>query len=159
MATPPILSYEGLGLNQGSDWLFRDMDLHIGPQDRLALIGRNGAGKTTMLRLINDEIESDKGRRTVIPGTNIVMLQRNMRLRPLPTRLILTWIAPQKRQVAAKDAAPQYAAHWLKNRICCCSTNLQTISTLRLLTGLKAGLSAIRALSLLYRMTGRFWRA
>ncbi len=77
MATPPILSYEGLGLNQGSDWLFRDMDLHIGPQDRLALIGRNGAGKTTMLRLINDEIESDKGRRTVIPGTNIVMLQQD----------------------------------------------------------------------------------
>lgn len=77
MATPPILSYEGLGLNQGSSWLFRDMDLHIGPQDRLALIGRNGAGKTTMLRLINDEIESDKGRRTVIPGTNIVMLQQD----------------------------------------------------------------------------------
>lgn len=77
MATPPILSYEGLGLNQGSSWLFRDMDLHIGPQDRLALIGRNGAGKTTMLRLINDEIEADKGRRTVIPGTNIVMLQQD----------------------------------------------------------------------------------
>ena len=77
MATPPILSYEQLGLNQGTSWLFRDIDLHIGPQDRLALIGRNGAGKTTMLRLINDDIEADKGRRTVMPGTNIVMLDQN----------------------------------------------------------------------------------
>ncbi len=77
MATPPILSYEQLGLNQGTSWLFRDIDLHIGPQDRLALIGRNGAGKTTMLRLINDDIEADKGRRTVLPGTNIVMLDQN----------------------------------------------------------------------------------
>lgn len=77
MAAPPIFSYEGLGLNQGSNWLFHDIDLHIGPQDRLAMIGRNGAGKTTMLRLISNEIESDKGRRTVIPGTNIVMLQQD----------------------------------------------------------------------------------
>ena len=43
----PILSYEDLGLIQGEGWLFRDLDLYIGARDRLALIGRNGAGKTT----------------------------------------------------------------------------------------------------------------
>lgn len=51
MSTPPVLSYEDLGLVQGTGWLFRDINLHIAPRDRLALIGRNGAGKTTMLRL------------------------------------------------------------------------------------------------------------
>ena len=49
MAAAPILSWEELGLIQGSGWLFRELDLFIGPRDRLALIGRNGAGKTTML--------------------------------------------------------------------------------------------------------------
>jgi uncharacterized protein YggE len=42
MAEAPILSWEGLGLQQGGRWLFRDLDLHIGPRDRLALIGRTG---------------------------------------------------------------------------------------------------------------------
>ncbi|MFM5955133.1 MAG: ABC-F family ATP-binding cassette domain-containing protein [Novosphingobium sp.] len=77
MAAAPILSWEELGLQQGSGWLFRDMDLSIAPRDRLALIGRNGAGKTTMLRLIAGEIEADKGKRSVQPGTKIVMLEQD----------------------------------------------------------------------------------
>ncbi|MFM5924679.1 MAG: ABC-F family ATP-binding cassette domain-containing protein [Novosphingobium sp.] len=77
MAAAPILSWEELGLQQGSGWLFRDMVLSIAPRDRLALIGRNGAGKTTMLRLIAGEIEADKGKRSVQPGTKIVMLEQD----------------------------------------------------------------------------------
>ncbi len=77
MATAPILSWEGLGLIQGSGWLFKELDLHIGPRDRLALIGRNGAGKTTLLRLIGNQIEADKGKRSVQPGTRIVMLEQD----------------------------------------------------------------------------------
>ena len=77
MSQPPILSYEGLGLNQGTGWLFRDIDVHIGPRDRLALIGRNGAGKTTLLRLIAGRIEGDKGVRSIQPGTHIVYLEQD----------------------------------------------------------------------------------
>ena len=77
MATPPILSWEDLGLIQGSGWLFSGLDLHIGQRDRLALIGRNGAGKTTLLRLIEGRLEADKGRRTMQPGTKIVLLEQD----------------------------------------------------------------------------------
>jgi ATP-binding cassette subfamily F protein uup len=73
----PILSYEGLGLVQGEGWLFRDLDLHIGARDRLALIGRNGAGKTTLLKCIADLIETDEGRRTIVPGTRVVLLEQD----------------------------------------------------------------------------------
>jgi ATP-binding cassette subfamily F protein uup len=73
----PILSYEGLGLIQGSGWLFRGLDLHIGQRDRLALIGRNGAGKSTLLRLIAGTLEGDEGRRTVVPGTRVVLLEQD----------------------------------------------------------------------------------
>ncbi len=82
MAAAPILSWEGLGLIQGSGWLFRDLDLAIAPRDRLALIGRNGAGKSTLLRLIAgtvdaDGIEADRGTRAVQPGTRIVTLEQD----------------------------------------------------------------------------------
>ena len=77
MAVAPILSWEGLGLIQGSGWLFRDLDINIAPRDRLALIGRNGAGKTTLLKLIGGEIEGDKGTRSIQPGTRVVMLEQD----------------------------------------------------------------------------------
>ncbi|MEY4671722.1 MAG: hypothetical protein RLZZ415_1601 [Pseudomonadota bacterium] len=77
MAAAPILSWEALSLQQGSGWLFRDLDLHIGPRDRLALIGRNGAGKTTLLRLISGAIEADKGKRSIQPGIKIVTLEQD----------------------------------------------------------------------------------
>ncbi len=76
----PVLSYEGLGLVQGSGWLFRGLDLHIGARDRLALIGRNGAGKTTLLRLIAGQIDCDEGRRVIVPGTRVVMLEQEPRM-------------------------------------------------------------------------------
>ncbi|MFM9977407.1 MAG: ABC-F family ATP-binding cassette domain-containing protein [Sphingomonadaceae bacterium] len=73
----PVLAYENLGLNQGTGWLFRGLNLFVTPRDRLALIGRNGAGKTTLLRLLSGQIEADEGRRTIVPGTRIVMLDQD----------------------------------------------------------------------------------
>src|SRR5437764_4128756 len=73
----PILSYEDLGLIQGEGWLFRELDLYIGERDRLALIGRNGAGKTTLLKCLADLIDPDEGKRTIVPGTNIVLLEQD----------------------------------------------------------------------------------
>jgi ATP-binding cassette subfamily F protein uup len=77
MALAPILSWEGLGLNQGSGWLFKDLDINVGPRDRLALIGRNGAGKTTLLKLLAGTIDADKGTRSVQPGTRVVTLEQD----------------------------------------------------------------------------------
>jgi ABC transport system ATP-binding/permease protein len=72
----PVLSYEGLSLVQGSGWLFQDLNIYVGPRDRLALIGRNGAGKTTLLKLLGNQIDCDKGKRVIVPGTNVVMLEQ-----------------------------------------------------------------------------------
>lgn len=82
MAQPPILSWENLGLQQGGRWLFGgpdqdNIDLHIGPRDRLALIGRNGVGKSTLFRLIDNRLDADQGQRKVKPGTRIVMLEQD----------------------------------------------------------------------------------
>ncbi|MCW1986225.1 UNVERIFIED_ORG: ATP-binding cassette subfamily F protein uup [Sphingomonas sp. R1F5B] len=73
----PILSWEGLGLHQGTGWLFQDLDIQIAPRDRLALIGRNGAGKSTLLKLIAGTIDADKGKRSVQPGARVVTLEQD----------------------------------------------------------------------------------
>ena len=76
----PILSYEGLGLIQGEGWLFRGLDLYVGERDRLALIGRNGAGKTTLLKCLAGLIDPDEGKRTIVPGTQVVLLEQDPRM-------------------------------------------------------------------------------
>ena len=94
----PILAYENLGLVQGSGWLFRDLDIHIGTRDRLALIGRNGAGKTTLLKLIGGRIEADEGRRTIVPGTRVILLEQDPQV---------TGFATLEDFVMAGDDAPE----------------------------------------------------
>ncbi len=57
--------------------MFRELDIHVGTRDRLALIGRNGAGKTTLLKLIAGRIDADEGRRTIVPGTRVILLEQD----------------------------------------------------------------------------------
>jgi ATP-binding cassette subfamily F protein uup len=100
----PILSYEGLGLVQGSGWLFQDLDIYIGARDRLALIGRNGAGKTTLLKLLANRIDADKGKRTIVPGTHVVMLEQEPDLSAFDTLMDFATSgadAPAEHDVAA----------------------------------------------------------
>src|SRR5436853_2882421 len=99
----PILAYENLGLVQGSGWLFRGLDLFVGARDRLALIGRNGAGKTTLLKCLADLVETDEGRRTIQPGTKVVLLEQDP---PVTDFATLREFA-----LAAPDAPDAPAAH------------------------------------------------
>ncbi|MEP7130049.1 MAG: ATP-binding cassette domain-containing protein [Sphingomicrobium sp.] len=73
----PTLSYEDLGLIQGEGWLFRGLDIYVGTRDRLALIGRNGVGKTTLLKCLAGLIDTDEGKRTIVPGTHVVLLEQD----------------------------------------------------------------------------------
>ncbi|MGQ3101923.1 MAG: ABC-F family ATP-binding cassette domain-containing protein [Sphingopyxis solisilvae] len=100
----PILSYEGLGLVQGSGWLFQDLDIYVGERDRLALIGRNGAGKTTLLKLLAGQIDPDKGKRVIVPGTHVVMLEQEpdfSRFETLMDFAVAAPNAPEEFEVAA----------------------------------------------------------
>src|SRR5678815_5261544 len=76
----PVLSYEDLALIQGELWLFRNLATYVGERDRLALIGRNGAGKTTLLKCLAGLIDPDKGRRIIVPGTKVVLLEQDPKM-------------------------------------------------------------------------------
>lgn len=64
-----VLAVEGLAKSYGSNELFKDVDFSIYRGERVALIGNNGTGKTTILKIINDMVNADAGQITL--GTNV----------------------------------------------------------------------------------------
>jgi ATP-binding cassette subfamily F protein uup len=99
----PILSYEGLGLIQGEGWLFRGLDIYIGARDRLALIGRNGIGKTTLLKCLAGLIDTDEGKRIIVPGTHVVLLEQDPVMAGFET--LGDWVVGGKDGPEAHEAA------------------------------------------------------
>lgn len=64
-----VLSVENLSKSFGNLHLFEDINFEIKRGEHVALIGDNGTGKTTILKIINDVIDADYG--TVKLGTNV----------------------------------------------------------------------------------------
>ena len=56
-----MLSLDHISLQFGGRVLFEDLSCMIGPHDRIGLVGSNGTGKTTLLRVITGLIQSDTG--------------------------------------------------------------------------------------------------
>ena len=56
-----MLSISNLDYFIGERVLFESAQLHIKPKEKIGLIGLNGTGKTTLLRIINGEITPDSG--------------------------------------------------------------------------------------------------
>lgn len=56
-----VLITMGLTKGYGERVLFRDLDLHVRAGDRIALIGDNGTGKSTLLRCLTGEEKPDAG--------------------------------------------------------------------------------------------------
>jgi ATPase subunit of ABC transporter with duplicated ATPase domains len=53
----------------GNQNLFDEVDIHVQFQDRMAIVGDNGTGKSTLIKMILGEIEADKGE--VRRGSNV----------------------------------------------------------------------------------------
>ncbi|MGD0043202.1 MAG: ATP-binding cassette domain-containing protein, partial [Isosphaeraceae bacterium] len=70
-----LLSLRGVSLAFGGPRLLDQVDLQIEPGERLCLLGRNGEGKSTLLRLIRGEIEPDEG---------TIIRQQGLRITRLP---------------------------------------------------------------------------
>lgn len=56
-----MLSINNLSYFLGDRALYNNASLHIKPKDKIGLIGLNGTGKSTLLRLINNEFQPDEG--------------------------------------------------------------------------------------------------
>ena len=64
-----VLRARNIGYSYGSEQVIRDFSIKIVRGDRIGLIGNNGVGKTTLLRLLLGELEPQTG--TIKRGTNL----------------------------------------------------------------------------------------
>jgi ATP-binding cassette subfamily F protein 3 len=64
-----VLIVRGLAKSFPGNPLFSDIDFEIRRGERVALIGNNGTGKTTMLKILNSQLQSDAGSFQL--GTNV----------------------------------------------------------------------------------------
>lgn len=56
-----MLNIHDLSVSFNGDYLFENVTFRLGAGDRIGLVGKNGAGKSTMLRILSGEQEPDSG--------------------------------------------------------------------------------------------------
>jgi ATP-binding cassette subfamily F protein uup len=74
---PPLLFLKDIRLSFGSTPLLAGAELSIAPFERLCLVGRNGSGKSTVLKIAAGMIEPDAGTRFVQPSVTIRYLPQS----------------------------------------------------------------------------------
>ena len=72
-----MISTSGITLSYGQRVLFKDVNVKFLPGNCYGLIGANGAGKSTFLKILSGEIEADYGDVSVQPGQRIAVLKQN----------------------------------------------------------------------------------
>lgn len=73
---PPRLTLQNIHLTFGGNPILTGAEMSIFEEDRICLVGRNGCGKSTFLKIAAGLIEMDDGERFVQPGTTIQYLEQ-----------------------------------------------------------------------------------
>ena len=71
-----ILSASGIGVHFGAKEVLRDISFSVAERDRVGIIGVNGVGKTTLLKVISDDIDPDSGTVALGKGVSVGMLHQ-----------------------------------------------------------------------------------
>jgi ATP-binding cassette subfamily F protein uup len=74
----PLLRLDSASLNYGTLILLDSVDFRISRGDKIGLLGRNGAGKTSLFKMLAGEISPESGERWMRPGTRIAWLQQTL---------------------------------------------------------------------------------
>jgi ATPase subunit of ABC transporter with duplicated ATPase domains len=87
----------------GRDSLFFDVSFTVGPGERAVLVGVNGIGKSTILRILSGELQADEGE-FALGGTVLTMAQDAGMAAPDATlREMLIEVAPPELRTAGRE--------------------------------------------------------
>lgn len=73
-----MISINNLSFHFGSRALYEDANLHIKPKDKIGLIGLNGTGKSTLLRVLVGEYKPDSGSIQMSRETSLGFLNQDL---------------------------------------------------------------------------------
>jgi ATP-binding cassette subfamily F protein 3 len=72
-----LISLGGVGVDFGATEIFRDISFTIAPGDRWAVVGRNGTGKTTLVKLLTGALAPTRGSVARMPGVRIALMDQH----------------------------------------------------------------------------------
>lgn len=72
-----MITVQNVGLRYGDRKLFEDVNIKFTPGNCYGLIGANGAGKSTFLKILSGEIEPQAGNVSMTPGERMAVLKQN----------------------------------------------------------------------------------
>ena len=91
------LSASEVTLSFGTDVILKDVSFSVNDGDRVGIIGVNGAGKTSLFKIITEKYRADSGAIYIQKGHTVGMLEQNPNLSALPgdiSCLVLSAIPP-----------------------------------------------------------------
>ena len=74
----PLVSVKDLRIGYRGPPLLDGVSCQIEPGERIGLLGRNGSGKTTFMRILSGHVEPDGGQVTFMPGTKFSLLPQDV---------------------------------------------------------------------------------
>lgn len=72
-----MISTSNISLRYGKRVLFEDVNIKFTPGNCYGLIGANGAGKSTFLKILSGEIDPTSGQVNITPGERMAVLKQN----------------------------------------------------------------------------------
>ncbi|HAY28706.1 MAG TPA: ATP-binding cassette domain-containing protein [Candidatus Accumulibacter phosphatis] len=73
-----MITLRNLGLRRGSKVLFDNASVTISPGERVGLVGRNGAGKSSLFALLDGTLHEDSGELLLPPGWRLAQVAQEM---------------------------------------------------------------------------------
>jgi ATP-binding cassette subfamily F protein uup len=98
----PLIALDHVSIAFGHLPLLDDVSLQIDHRERVAIIGRNGTGKSTLLQIISGEVPPDSGTVWTQPALNIARLVQDVPL--TATRPVFDVVAEGLHGLAGHDA-------------------------------------------------------
>lgn len=81
----PIFYIKGGNLSFADNVILSDIELFISPGDRVCLVGKNGCGKSSLMKVIQGDYELDEGGTFQEPGIHVGYLKQDMKSLPSGT--------------------------------------------------------------------------
>jgi len=101
---PPLIALKDARLAFGTTTLFSGLSLTLAAGERACLVGRNGTGKSTLLKVIAGLQDLDGGERFLQPGTRVAYLPQDPRFDA--DDCVADYVA---RDAEGRDPAPRHA--------------------------------------------------
>ena len=107
-----VVELEDVGMNVGTDtsprWLFKHLDLIIRPGECTGIVGRNGVGKTTLLKICLDQLDPSEGKAVIGKRVKVNYIDQG--------RMVLDGSGSLLDEVADGNEKVQFGDEWLGAR-------------------------------------------